>query len=165
MSTLILEDLSIKKLTSESAEELSKLLLTNDPEYSKYFIPFSFDLQTIKDRMENLKQDSFWGIFINYKLVGFYLLRGFDEGYEIPSYGVWISKEFSGKGSSKLTLQHAISFCKLNHIGNLMLKVHPDNIIAKKIYERFGFHKSGIDPNNDNIIYHIKFSDKHNPEI
>ena len=25
------------------------------------------------------------------------MLRGFDEGFEIPSYGVWIAKNFASK--------------------------------------------------------------------
>ena len=29
------------------------------------------------------------------------MLRGFDEGFEVPSYGVWISKKFSDMGLAK----------------------------------------------------------------
>lgn len=151
-----MKEILIKKLGSESAKEISDLLQKENSEYSKYFIPFEFDFQTISNRMRNLHYDTFWGIYVNGKLAGFYMLRGFDEGYEIPSYGVWISKEFSGKGLSKLTLQHAISYCKLNQIKEIMLKVHPDNVIAKKIYEDFGFIKTGVDVRNNNLIYRKK---------
>ncbi|RKY92335.1 MAG: hypothetical protein DRQ13_10485 [Ignavibacteriae bacterium] len=88
------------------------------------------------------------------ELVGFYMLRGFDEGFEVPSYGVWISDKFSGLGLSKLTLQHAITFCKVNDLKIIMLKVHPKNIIAKSIYEAFGFKQEGFDDNNSNLIYY-----------
>ena len=154
MKDLLSDDLIIKKLTAESAGEISLLLKNESPEYSRYFIPFTFELETIRQILNNLKKDSFWGIFINNKLVGFYMLRGFDEGYEIPSYGVWISKEYSGKGLSKLTLQHAISFCAINHIKKMMLKVHPQNSIAKRMYEKFGFKQSGTDPQNKHLVYY-----------
>ena len=35
-----------------------------------------------------------------------------------------------------------------------MFKVHPDNTIAKVLYERFGFQQAGIDPKNNNLIYY-----------
>lgn len=151
-----MEELIIKKISINFAEELSGLLQNEDPEYSKYFIPFEFDLRTISEKIQNLQLDSFWGVFADDKLVGFYMLRGFDDGYDIPSYGVWISKKFSGKGLSKLTLQHAISYCKINNVKELMLKVHPDNLAAKKIYEDFGFVKTGIDSRNNHLIYRKK---------
>ena len=107
-------DLIIKKLNKEFFSEISNILQKEEPGYSNYFIPFSFDSKTIQQILENLKKDTFWGIFVADKLAGFYMLRGFDEGYEIPSYGVWISKEYSNMGLSKFTLQHASSYCKIN---------------------------------------------------
>jgi RimJ/RimL family protein N-acetyltransferase len=154
----ILKDIYIKKIDTNSAEDLAELLKNENPEYSQYFTAFNFDYQTIKQKLNNLKKDSFWGIYLEKSLIGFHMLRGFDEGYDIPSYGVFISKDFSGKGLSKLTLQHAISYCKINGIKQLMLKVHPENLVAKKIYEDFGFKQTGVDKKNDNLIYHKKLS-------
>jgi len=82
------------------------------------------------------------------------MLRGFDAGYEIPSYGVWVSSKFSNNGLSRLTLYHAFAFCKLNGIKTLMLKVHPENKVAKEMYESMGFKKTGFDESNDNFIYY-----------
>jgi len=47
-----------------------------------------------------------------------------------------------------------LSICKINRIKKLMLKVHPENKIAKMIYENFGFIKESIDPKNNNLIYY-----------
>ena len=153
MLTKNFKDISIRKIGPDLAQELSELIQNSGPDYSKYFIPFSFDLQTVEKKLADVKLDLFFGIFVNARLVGFYMLRGFDEGYDIPSYGVWISSEFAGKGLARLTIQHAISFCKINNINQLMLKVHPDNLKAIKLYEDFGFINSGLDPKNDNLIY------------
>ena len=147
-------DLTINKLDKRFSSEISALLRKESPDYSKYFVPFTFDSDTIYRILDNLKKDSFWGIFVVDKLVGFYMLRGFDEGYDIPSYGVWISKEYSNKGLSKFTLQHASSYCKINQIKKIMLKVHPGNTAAKTTYENFGFHQEGFDSKNNNLIYY-----------
>ena len=145
--------IEIKRISVKHAVELTNLLQSSDKDYSQYFIPFPFDMQTISQILSNAVKDHFYGVFVNNNLVGFYMLRGWDAGYEIPSYGVWIAKNFSSKGISKLTLHHAISVCKTNNIKKIMLKVHPDNLIAKKIYENFGFVNEGIDKKIGHLIY------------
>jgi RimJ/RimL family protein N-acetyltransferase len=144
----------IKELQSDQASTLSALILNTPKDHTKYFTPFSFEEDSIQNIINNAVNDKYFGILINDELVGFYMLRGFDEGFEVPSYGVWISDKLSGLGLSKLTLQHAITFCKINNIKKIMLKVHPENIIAKSIYETFGFNQEGFDDNNSNLIYY-----------
>ncbi|MDO9069263.1 MAG: GNAT family N-acetyltransferase [Deltaproteobacteria bacterium] len=148
------KDIFIRKLGPENAEELSLLLQSADPGYSRYFIPFKFDRQTIAGILASARQDRYFAVFISEELAGFYMLRGFDQGYEVPSYGVWIVPAYSGMGLASFTLQHAFCFCRANSIKRLMLKVHPDNTMAKKIYERNGFKETGIDAGNNNLIFH-----------
>lgn len=144
----------IKELKTIDALNLSALILSAPKDYTKYFTPFSFEEDSIKKLINNAIKDKYFGIFVDEFLVGFYMLRGFDEGFEIPSYGVWISEKFSGMGLSKVTLEHAITFCKMHNIKKVMLKVHPENIVAKNIYEKFGFKQEGIDQKNSNLIFY-----------
>lgn len=147
--------LEIKELTSASASMLSEKLSEESKEYLKYFIPFAdYSENYIENILSKRKRDKYFGLFYNDELAGFYMLRGFDEGYDIPSYGVWISSEYPNKGLSTLTLYHAFSFCKLNKIKTLMLKVHPDNLVAKAIYEKLGFVLVGLDKKIGHLIYH-----------
>ncbi len=152
------DSIEIKLLDSSSAQILSEKLSSEKKEYLKYFTPFEFSFESIKKILLGSKKDKYFGIFVNNELAGFYMLRGFDAGYETPSYGVWISSKFSNLGLSTLTLHHAFTFCKLNRINTLMLKVHPENLIAKDLYESLGFIKAGVDEKNDNIVYHKKLS-------
>lgn len=147
-------EVEIRKINIAQSKELSDLLLQSDREYSKYFIPFEFDIESVSKVLEKAVKDMYYGIYVNSILVGFYMLRGWDAGYGIPSYGVWIAENFSSKGLSKLTLHHAISICRINKVEKLMLKVHPDNIIAKKIYEDFGFTFSGVDEKIGHLVYY-----------
>ncbi|NWG29550.1 MAG: GNAT family N-acetyltransferase [Ignavibacteriaceae bacterium] len=153
-----INSLEIKELISDHASVLSRKLREENRNYIQHFIPFDFSETTIKDILNKKKADKFFGLFLNKELIGFYMLRGFDQGYDIPSYGVWISSNYANKGLSKLTLYHAFSVCKLNNIKTLMLKVHPENTIAKEVYEKFGFIKVGIDEKNGHLIYHKKLT-------
>ena len=145
--------IEIKRINTNHAKELSDLLLKSSKEYSRHFIPFEFELESVSTEIGKANKDMFYGIYVEKKLIGFYMLRGWDAGFEVPSYGVWIAEDFSSKGISKLTLNHAISICRINLIKRLMLKVHPDNLVAKKIYENFGFVYQGIDERIGHLIY------------
>ncbi len=83
------------------------------------------------------------------------MLRGWDAGYEIPSYGVVIDQNFAGLGIGHLTIEMSKVICKLRGAPRIMLKVHANNHAAKDLYERAGFIQSGIDVSTDNIIYHF----------
>jgi RimJ/RimL family protein N-acetyltransferase len=152
---MVKDSLEIKELTTEHATIFSERLSEESKEYLQHFIPFAeYSEEFIKKILSEKKLDKYFGLFLNDDIVGFYMLRGFDAGYKIPSYGVWISSKYANKGLSTLTLYHAFSFCKLNKIKTLMLKVHPDNTIAKKLYEKFGFAKVGVDEKIGHLIYH-----------
>lgn len=150
---MITVPVEIIRINFNQAKELSELLISSDKSYSKHFIPFGFDFENVFAVLKKAVNDMFFGIYVGKRIVGFYMLRGWDAGFKIPSYGVWIAKEFSSKGLSKLTLNHAISVCKINCVARLMLKVHPDNIIAKKIYEDFGFVYQSTDEKIGHLIY------------
>jgi RimJ/RimL family protein N-acetyltransferase len=155
-----LSSIEIKELSINDAAILSDSLSNEEPDYLKHFTPFEFSTESFSKILGNAKKDKYFGIFVNDELAGFYMLRGFDEGFEIPAYGVWISSNFSNKGLSRLTLYHAFSFCRINNIKTLMLKVHPENKAAKALYESLGFVKVSVDNKNDNIIYHKTLSAK-----
>ena len=145
-----IKSIEIKELKLEHVSIVVQELSREKPEYLKYFVPFEFSVENFSEIITNANKDKYFGIFVSDKLAGFYMLRGLDEGYDIPSYGVWISSRYSNKGLSKLTLFHAFSFCKLNNIDKLMLKVHPENEIARKLYESIGFKQTGFDEKNGN---------------
>ena len=147
------KNIQIKKINASYSRELSQLLNQSARDYSKYFIPFDFDLNSVRSNMENARDDVFFGIFVDRRIVGFHMLRGWDAGFEIPSYGVFIAADYSGLGLGKLSLQHAISFCRINKVKKMMLKVHPENLLAKRLYEASGFVNQGIDKNNNHLIY------------
>ncbi|MFM6082427.1 MAG: GNAT family N-acetyltransferase [Cuspidothrix sp.] len=150
--------IKIRLLHGSDAQDLSNLLLSSSPEYIKYFHPFDFQVLSIKKQLDSAFNDKFFGIEVedssvdNSKFIGFYMLRGMDEGYIEPMYGVFIDQEWQNKGIAKLTLYHAECFCKINSYKRLLLKVNPDNYIAKNLYESIGFKFLKEDIKISNIV-------------
>jgi len=146
--------LTIKRISSEQSDDIYYLLYHSRQEYIQYFTPFSIDRLYIRQQLEKAKQDLFFGFYLFDEFIAFYMLRGFDEGFKVPSYGVFVSEKYKSLGIGRLSLQHAITHCKINHLKKIMLKVHPENVIAKKMYERIGFYQVGTDQKNNNLIFY-----------
>lgn len=150
-----MNSLSILSLKPADAAALSGLLKSDEVGYHRYFQPFPFDATTLEKVLAEAKMDRFWGIYIDTVLIGFFMLRGLDSGYDIPSYGVYVSKGRSGRGISGLTLNFVEVWCKLNNIRKVMIKVHPENLIAKRVYEKAGALPAGTDKKNGNLVYYL----------
>ena len=67
------------------------------------------------------------------------MLRGWDEGYEIPSFGVIVHPDQRRQGWGTLFLNWAIQDCKELGCEKIRLTVDKDNVVARKIYKRAGF--------------------------
>lgn len=134
-----MKELVVVRLLPSDADSLSALLTGDDREYGRHFIPFEADRESIEARLGAARDDRYWGIRFGDELAGFFMLRGFDEGYRRPSFGVYVSRAFSRRGLSKLALDHSMCWCLLNGIRSVMLKVHPENVHARKTYEKAGF--------------------------
>lgn len=146
---------TVRPLAAADAPQLSRMLRAQSPAYVRFFTPFSFDLDTINGMLARQREDIFMGIYLRDELAGFFMLRGWDEGYEAPSYGVLIDERFSGYGLTRLSLKMAKSICKLRRAPRLILKVHPDNAVAKTLFEEAGFTRAGQDEASGNLVYHF----------
>jgi RimJ/RimL family protein N-acetyltransferase len=140
-------DLVIDELTGQHGAELSRLLLSGRPEYSQHFTPFSYEADDLAEHLATARRDRYWGLRWQGELVGFFMLRGFDQGYERPSFGIYIAEPFAHRGLATLALHYALSWCRLHGVAAVMLKVHGDNVHARRAYERAGFRFTGVCPN------------------
>jgi RimJ/RimL family protein N-acetyltransferase len=151
------DDLVLRPLRPEDASDLSALLLAQTPAYVRFFTPFIFDLPSVTTLLAEQGADVFMGMYLKDRLIGFFMLRGWNSGYEIPAYGVLVDEKYSGYGLTRLSLKLAKSICKLRRVPRIMLKVNAENIIAKRLFEESGFTQTGVDAQTDNLIYHFDF--------
>ena len=81
------------------------------------------------------------------------MLRGLDEGYAAPAFGVYVAKSHAAKGIGTLALQFAMTWCRLNECPEIMLSVHPAQAAGVHIYQRFGFQFTGDSSSRGHHIY------------
>ncbi len=111
-------------------------------EYRKHFHPFqsesidALDLLIAQNPKDRYRRISFNGVW-----VAFYMLRGWQQGYNRPSFGLLVDYQYANKGLGKLCLQAALTECRLIGTEEIMLKVALSNIYACKIYTNAGFKR------------------------
>src|SRR5258706_2333414 len=130
------------------------MLCAQLPEYIRFFYAFPFDENSIAMMLAACQNDIYYGAFADDRLVGFFMLRGWDEDYNIPAFGVVVDQEFNGYGISSLGLEMAKSLCRLRKVERIMLKVNPENIAGKTVYERAGFLPTETESLTGNIVYY-----------
>lgn len=136
--------IDISELTPSDASNVINMIKLDEEIYRKHFSPFALDANVLKQQLLDTVNDRYWRIRVKNNLAGLFMLRGFDNGYIRPSFGVYIKQEYSGIGLSQLALRYAISWCYINNVNKLMLKVDTQNINALRIYRRHGFTASGF---------------------
>jgi N-acetylneuraminate synthase/N,N'-diacetyllegionaminate synthase len=135
----------IAPLTAAECGELSTILKGSRPEYAAHFNPFGFEEESVRAELEKARKDRYWGMRCGGELAGFFMLRGFDEGYERPAFGVFIAEQFAGRGLARRALAEATQWCEEIGVKEMMLTVYPENTAAVRIYEAAGFVASGGD--------------------
>ena len=148
---------TIQKLIPDDASVLSELLKKQSSQYRKSFFPFADESEkALFKLLLNCSRDCYWGIWHKTQIVGFFMLRGWDLGFDIPSFGVLVDEKQRRKGLATLALLTAISYCRLENVPELMLKVDPVNESAYKIYEAFKFKKTGICSQHGHVTMNLK---------
>ncbi len=151
---------TIRPFSQGDASPLASVLSHASAAYTRFFHPFVFETEVIADLTANSVIDQWFMIEISDGTVstpvGFYMLRGMDEGFEDPMYGVFIAESHAGRGLARLTLAHAEAQCRLNGWKNIRLKVDPENARAHQLYLACGFRFESDDPKNSDQVVLIR---------
>jgi ribosomal protein S18 acetylase RimI-like enzyme len=139
----------------------------NNRETLRTFHPFPMTLQKAEEICTIEKKDRYFGAYLEDQIIGLSMLRGLDEGYEIPSFGIVMDSNYRGhgigSGLTKYTIQQSIEMgCPA-----VRLSVYASNKRALKIYNDLGFverERSGVLVQNqpdEKIIMLLKLDNVH----
>lgn len=133
----------MRRLSPLDATTLSQLLASQSAEYAKRFTPFAYDFESVYRQLNDAQQDVFAGAFVvagtQRTLAGLWLLRGWDQGYTVPAFGLMVDGAWAGYGIGATCLQAGIVTAKLRGAKQVMSKVHVVNKAAYRLNEAAGF--------------------------
>jgi hypothetical protein len=147
-------DFQIRPLGVEDAAAVSRLLRAQPPEYVRFFYAFGFGEEEIARVLGGRRRDVYSGIFWRGELACFFMLRGWDAGYEVPSFGVLVDVKHRGRAFMRIALDVAKLVCRLAGAPRLMAKIHPDNVSPRGA-RRLGLVQTGLEAETGNVVYHI----------
>ncbi len=105
----------------------------------KFFCPHPLTNAEAKKRAQYSGKDLYYVLIEGDKVIGYAMLRGWDEGYEIPSLGLAIHPSARGNGLGKMFMSFLHSIAKWRGCSKIRLKVYPENTKAIAMYKEIGY--------------------------
>jgi len=107
-------------------------------EASRHFHPHPFDAAGAATIASFQGRDLYYLAIAN-GVIGYGMLRGWDEGYEVPSLGIVVDPAWRGRGIARLLMQFLHGAARIRGCERIRLKVYPENVRAKALYESLGY--------------------------
>jgi ribosomal protein S18 acetylase RimI-like enzyme len=112
--------------------------LIDNQEYNR-FHPHAFDITTIQKIISSDSLDEYWIMCEDEQIVSYGILRGWDEGFTIPSIGIAVSPNYRKFGFGKKMMLFLHSRAKERGASKIRLTVYKDNIKAIRLYNQLGY--------------------------
>ncbi len=154
-SSAVYADLTIRALGVGDAAAVAGLLRAQPPEYARFFYAFGPGGEEIARVLAGRERDVYSGMFWRGELAAVFMLRGWDAGYEVPSFGVLVDVKHRGRAFMRIALDVAKLTCRLSGATRLMAKIHPDNVSPRGA-RRLGFVQTGVESETGNVVYHME---------
>ena len=112
-------------------------------EDSRFFHPHPFTKEQALSICYYKGQDLYYILHTGTKIIGYGILRGWDEGFDIPSLGIVIHPEERGKGYGDLLMRFLHAAARIRGATHVRLKVYPNNKTAIGMYRKLGYKFEG----------------------
>ena len=103
------------------------------------FKPHPFTDKAVKERLNYKGKDYYCLLVDESEVVGYGMLRGWDEGYDIPSLGIAVRPGLQGTGRGRSIMQHLHDEARRLGAKKIRLRVKKDNEPAIRLYREFGY--------------------------
>ncbi len=132
--------IEIEAVTPDHIEPLAELFERNRiPAVTIGFDPFPLTEHEARRIALEPHQDEYYVAARAGSLVGFSMLRGFEEGYDIPSFGIFVDHKAQGEGIGRLLTAWTIAAARRRGCRSVRLSVYASNSVAHCLYTSMGF--------------------------
>lgn len=117
-----------------------------------YFSPHTYDDLTLNQITADTNQDLHYVLAEGHTILGYGLLRGWNEGYAIPSLGIAISPNARGQGLATMLMQFLHAAANRNGATKVRLRVLKQNKKARSLYSAMGYQFEDDDCNEQFLV-------------
>ena len=118
----------------------------NVPAVVATFDPFPLTEETARRIAVDPRRDRYYGAFIGDRLVALSMLRGWDEGFELPSFGIVVDRTLQGQGLGSRLTDWTIEQARRLGSAAIRLSVYGSNRAAHAMYAARGFRELSREP-------------------
>ena len=132
--------LGVRVLSVQDDAALAALLTRNDvDDVTRNFHPFELTAQTAHALVTEAGADRYFGGWLGDELVALSMLRGFNDGYEVPSFGVLVDHVRHGQGIGREMTRETLERARRMGCSRVRLGVYRSNVRAHGLYVSLGF--------------------------
>ena len=135
-----LEHLEIRRLSEEWEEKLGTFFEgLRAAGLESFFHPHPLTKETAKGLSRNPGRDEYYVATLGGAVVGYAMLRGWNEGYEIPSAGIAIAPDYSGLGLGSSMVRFLGAVARLRGARRIRCTVEKGNVASLRLFESLGY--------------------------
>lgn len=159
-------DLKLLRITPADAECVGGFFreLSQDSEACSFFHPHPFSPVEAVKISSYTGLDYYAAVMQGGRMVGYGMLRGWDEGYTIPSLGIVVSSFSRGLGLGRLMMEYLHAVARTRNVRSIMLKVYKRNEAAVSLYRGLGYVLSDLNDQEWKGILEIRVESGGAPE-
>ena len=133
----------IRPVTAADAAALGRFFeaLAADAEAATFFHPHPLtadEAASLCRKAASIRDGYFVAEYAG-RIVGYSMLRGWDEGYEVPSWGGAVHPQLRDAGIGKQLLVHAVAESRARGAKTMRLTVYKTNGRGVHVYRKIGF--------------------------
>jgi ribosomal-protein-alanine N-acetyltransferase len=134
--------LQTRRVAPQDADVLGQLLGRIDP---TYFRPHAMTAEQATLIAHLGGRDVYLLGFVGDEAVAYGMLRGWDEGYEVPSVGIGVRRDVVRRGYGRAMMLALHKAARRRGATHLRLRVSPENIAAQALYRSLGYREAGFE--------------------
>lgn len=132
--------LEIRSLGPEHEQALSDFFdALKEEGVDAFFHPHALTDEEARRRCLYAGKDLYYVLVEEGRVLGYGMLRGWDEGFDIPSVGLATRSSARGAGLSTLLVNFLHAAARRRGARKAILKVYKENSAAKKLFEDIGY--------------------------
>ena len=114
----------------------------NVVEVTRQFHPFPLNKETAHHIVCTNHLDRYYVALFRDQIIGLCMLRGWDKGYSIPSFGILVDRRFQNRGLGTRMTKLVITEARKLGCHQVRLSVYASNEVALRLYASLGFIES-----------------------